>query len=67
MSYIPKNYEDLGGNRTNVGGELDILAGGIITAAGTQASAITDPTDLASCIVAITALSAAIKGVGITK
>jgi len=65
--YITKNYEDKGGDRTVIGGELLIATGGKITyASGTQASAITNPTDLATALTAIAALNAAIKAVGIT-
>jgi len=40
MAYQTKNYTEQGGERTVIGGELDIATGGKLTAAGTQASAI---------------------------
>jgi len=67
MPYVPKNYEDQGGNRTVIGGELKVIAGGKITpASGVQAAAITNPTDLATALTVIAAINAAIKAVGIT-
>ena len=66
MSYVTKNYNDNGGDRTVIGGEINVITGGKITKNGVQASAIVDPTDLATALVAIAALNAALKGVGIT-
>lgn len=45
MSYNASNYTEQGGAVTVIGGELKIAAGGKITNAGTQASAIADLTD----------------------
>lgn len=47
MSYNGKVYRDQGGDKLTVasGGSISIESGGKITAAGTQASAITDITD----------------------
>jgi len=66
MSYVTKNYEDQGGDRSVIGGEINVVTGGKITKNGVQASAITTPTDLPTALVAITALIAALKGIGIT-
>lgn len=51
--------------RAQGGDELVVDTGGKITAAGTQAAAVADPTDLASALTAIIALRDALKGVGI--
>ena len=40
MSYNAKNYVEQGGDVTVIGGELNVAAGGKITAAGTQANTI---------------------------
>ncbi|MBI1207501.1 MAG: hypothetical protein GC191_09475 [Azospirillum sp.] len=43
MSYVPKNYQDQGGDRTVIGGVLQVAAGGsIVGADGSQAAAIAD-------------------------
>ena len=42
MSYNAKNYVEQGGDVTVIGGELNVAAGGKITAAGTQANHIAD-------------------------
>jgi hypothetical protein len=42
MSYNAKNYVEQGGDVTVIGGELNVAAGGKITAAGTQADHIAD-------------------------
>ena len=67
MSYQPKVYRQQGGDVLVVasGGEINVNSGGTITAAGTQASAITDPTDLAETITAVEAVIDALEGVGI--
>lgn len=65
-NYITKNFEDQGGDRTVIGGELKVATGGKITANGVQHAAIVNPTDLATALTAIAALTAALKGVGIT-
>lgn len=65
--YITKNYEDMGGDRLVIGGELKVLAGGKITIAGVQAEAIVNPTDLATALVAIASLTALLKSLGATK
>ena len=44
MSYNAKNYVEQGGDVTVIGGELNVAAGGKITAAGTQANHIADLT-----------------------
>ncbi|HEY8804316.1 MAG TPA: hypothetical protein VIM42_04275 [Clostridium sp.] len=65
--YITKNYEDMGGDRFVVGGELKVVAGGKITIDGVQAEAIVNPTDLATALVAIASLTALLKSLGATK
>jgi glutamate-1-semialdehyde aminotransferase len=42
---VTKNYNELGGAKTVIGGELEIATGGKITANGVQAAAITSFTD----------------------
>ncbi|MCB0190637.1 MAG: Head fiber protein [Anaerolineae bacterium] len=42
MSYNAGNYMEQGGDKLVIGGELQIASGGMITNAGTQASAIDD-------------------------
>lgn len=42
---VTKNYSELGGAKHVIGGELEIAAGGKITAAGIQAAAIASFTD----------------------
>jgi len=64
--YTTKNYEDQGGNRTVIGGELNVVTGGKITANGVQAPSISLPTDLATNIAATNAIITALKNVGIT-
>ena len=68
MSYSTKNYTEQGGEKTVIGGELQIAAGGKITAAGTQAATIADITGSATgeqIATAVNAIIAALKGVGI--
>ena len=60
------NYTEQGGNRTVVGGELN-LSGIVTQANGSQANAITAPTDLPSTITAVTAIINVLKNTGITK
>lgn len=70
MSYNAKNYVEQGGDVTVIGGELNVAAGGKITAGGTQASHIadlTDQADSAAIISAVNAIIAALEGVGILK
>jgi hypothetical protein len=66
-----KNYETDGGDTWEVGGALDIQAGGAITANGVQANAVTKPvagtTVDAESRAAINAIIDALKAVGITK
>lgn len=67
--YQPKVYRDNGGDRQVIasGGAIKVLTGGEIQPnSGTQASHITDPTDLATSIVAIKAILVAIENIGIT-
>ena len=66
--YQPKVYRDEGGDRQVVadGGEIRMESGSSITDDGTQASKITDPTDLAETITAVEAIIDALEGVGIT-
>lgn len=47
------------------GDTMDVATGGKITAEGTQAVAVAVPTDLASTIVAVTAIITALENVGI--
>lgn len=65
--YSTKNYFDNGGDKTVIGGELDIVTGGMITANGVQAEAIANPTDLESALVAIANINALLKSLGATK
>lgn len=37
-----KNYTEQGGEKTVIGGTLDVASGGVVSGAGTQASHITD-------------------------
>ena len=60
MSYNTKVYHKLGGD------ELVVMPGGKITANEVQAAHIANPTDLATALTAIAALTAALEGVGIT-
>lgn len=63
------NYTEQGGSVTVIGGELKVASGGKITAAGTQASHITDIANDASgtqIATAVNAILAALEGVGIT-
>jgi hypothetical protein len=46
--YNTKNYTEQGGDKSVVGGEIEIKTGGKITANGTQAGAITDHVDPAT-------------------
>jgi hypothetical protein len=65
--YSTTNYIDGSGDRTVIGGELDIVTGGKITANGVQANAIANPTDLASALTAIANINALLKALGATK
>lgn len=65
-----RNYEQQGGATWTVGGTLDIASGGKITAAGTQAVAITDAltagsATAANCATTINLVLAALRGAGI--
>lgn len=65
-----KNYIEQGGEKTVIGGELNIASGGKITAAGTQANHIADIANDANGTViatAVNAILAALEGVGILK
>lgn len=53
-------------SRKQGGDVLDVKTGGKITANGTQAAHIANPTDLATSITAINAILVALEGVGIT-
>ena len=70
MSYNAKVYMEQGGEKLVVnGGEISV-DGGKITAAGTQASNITDLTaqaDSAAIIAAVNAILKALEDVGILK
>lgn len=72
MAYQTKNYTEQGGERTVIGGELDIATGGKLTAAGTQASAIAnakvnyttgDLSDEAEIIAALNATNGTINSI----
>jgi len=70
-SYQPGVYRKQGGNEFVVAaaGEINVESGGEITAAGTQASHITDLGDSANGAAIATAVNAilvALEGVGIT-
>lgn len=69
MSNNTDNYSAQGGGEWVVGGELNIATGGTITANGTQASVIADPTGGsttdAEARTAINAIIDALQGVGI--
>lgn len=68
MSFNTKNYKEQGGEKTVIGGEMQVESGAKITAAGTQAATIADLTDTASgaeIATAVNAIIAALKGVGI--
>lgn len=72
MSYNTSNYNEQGGAKTVIGGELQIASGGTITAAGTQASAIayitvtgTYGTDDSAIETAVNSILAALRGAGI--
>jgi hypothetical protein len=45
VEYNSENYKEQGGKKWAVGGELNILPGGKVTANGTQATAISNFTD----------------------
>jgi hypothetical protein len=45
---VTKNYNELGGAKSVIGGELSIVPGGKITADGIQAAAIADHVDPAT-------------------
>ncbi len=65
-----KNYTEQGGEKTVIGGELNIASGGKITAAGTQANHIADIANDANgtaIATAVNAILAALEGVGILK
>jgi hypothetical protein len=70
MSYNASNYTEQGGATTVIGGELEIVSGGKITAAGTQAAAITNVATAGSATAAanataINSILAALRGAGI--
>lgn len=69
MSYNVDNYRAQGGDVWHVSGEIRVESGGQITAAGTQASAIADPsggaTQDAEARAAINDILAALRGAGI--
>jgi glutamate-1-semialdehyde aminotransferase len=67
---VTKNYNELGGAKTVIGGELDIVTGGKITANGVQAAAIAshaDPATATSTDIATkqNQILAALRGAGI--
>ncbi len=69
MSYQPKVYRDNGGDRQVVasGGAIKIETGGEIQPnSGTQASHITDASDLATSITAINAILVVLESLGMT-
>jgi hypothetical protein len=68
--YNTKNYTEQGGDKSVVGGELEIKTGGKITANGTQAAAIADHVDPATATSTDIAtkqnqILAALRGAGI--
>lgn len=70
MRYNTKNYQEQGGEKWAIGGELNILPGGKVTADGTQASAIADHVDPATATSTDIAtkqnqILAALRGAGI--
>ena len=65
-----KNYIEQGGEKTVIGGELNVAAGGKISKAGTQANHIADianNADGTAIATAVNAILAALEGVGILK
>ena len=65
-----KNYIEQGGEKTVIGGELNVAAGGKISKAGTQANHIADIGNEATgtqIATAVNAILAALEGVGILK
>lgn len=65
-----KNYIEQGGEKTVIGGELNIASGGKITKDGTQAKHIADIANTAdgtAIATAVNAILAALEGVGILK
>lgn len=67
---VTKNYNSLGGAETVIGGELNVLPGGKITAGGVQAAAIADhvtPATATSTEIATkqNVILAALRGAGI--
>lgn len=67
---VTKNYSELGGAKSVIGGELDIATGGKITANGIQATAIADHVDPATATsteiaTKQNAILAALRGAGI--
>ena len=65
-----KNYIEQGGEKTVIGGELNVAAGGKISKAGTQANHIADIANEATgtqIATAVNAILAALEGVGILK
>lgn len=67
-----ENYKEQGGAVTVIGGELRIASGGTITAAGTQAAAISDfsgtgnyTNDEDAIETAVNSILAALRGAGI--
>lgn len=76
MPYTPKNHKKDGGDTSVIGGELQIAAGGKITAVGTQAAHIANEvaaaganptkTEYDALVTKFNAVLAALEGVGIT-
>lgn len=69
MNYQPKVYRRQGGDVQVIasGGKIVIQTGGIIAGNDeTQAAHIADPTDLAECITAITAINVVLAATGLT-
>lgn len=65
-----KNYIEQGGEKTVIGGELNIASGGKITKDGTQANHIADIGNDATgtqIATAVNSILAALEGVGILK
>ena len=78
MTYQPKVYREQGGNKLviDAGGAIDVLAGGQVTAAGTQAVAIADATAITGgespteaehniLLVKLNGILAALRGAGV--
>ncbi|MFD2671818.1 hypothetical protein [Marinicrinis sediminis] len=48
MTYVTKNYKELGGDRWTVGGDLNFITGAKVLSDGVQATAIADHADPAT-------------------